>query len=33
LKEAATETIDFINEQRPSLDEAIETLRKEFEAK
>jgi hypothetical protein len=32
LKEAATETIDFISVQRPNLEEAIETLCKEFEA-
>jgi hypothetical protein len=32
LKEAATDTIDLIKEQRPSLEEAVETLCKDFEA-
>jgi hypothetical protein len=32
LKEAATEAIDFISVQRLNLEEAIETLCKEFEA-
>jgi hypothetical protein len=33
LKEAATDAIDLIKEQMPSLEEAVETLCKEFEAK